>query len=62
VVRAVCGKLDAPPNARYPCVVDRIKEPSNTVVFTVLTFVSNVVTVNVGIVGSIGIIIAPRRP
>jgi hypothetical protein len=34
----------------------------NTVVFTVLTFVSNVATVNVGIVGSIDIIIAPRRP
>jgi hypothetical protein len=29
---------------------------------TVLTFVSNVATLNVGIVGSIGIIIVPWRP
>jgi hypothetical protein len=32
------------------------------VVFTVLTFASNVAIVNVGIVDIIGIIIAPWRP
>jgi hypothetical protein len=61
VCSCIIAQLDAPPAARYLCLVDRIRDLF-TLGYTVLGCISNVTIVNVGIVGSIGIIIALRRP
>ena len=61
LVSRIDAQLDGPPAARYLCLVDRIRDLYIRD-YTVLGCISNVTIVNVGIVGSIGIIIALRRP